>query len=55
MQGRCRVGAGEVLPRTVIEVSAMTVEIMTFLLPGCGGPKIACCSAVGIRECNGYL
>ena len=35
---------------TVIEVSASTVERMTLRLPGGGGSKMLCCSAVGIRE-----
>mmetsp|Transcript_40251 Transcript_40251/g.86911 ORF Transcript_40251/g.86911 Transcript_40251/m.86911 type:complete len:225 (-) Transcript_40251:145-819(-) len=39
---------------TVIEVSAKIVDTITFRLPGVGGLKIFCCSAVGMRECKGW-
>mmetsp|Transcript_50534 Transcript_50534/g.142055 ORF Transcript_50534/g.142055 Transcript_50534/m.142055 type:complete len:205 (-) Transcript_50534:963-1577(-) len=38
---------------TVMDVSARIVDTMTFRLPAGGGWKMACCSAVGIRECSG--
>jgi len=39
----------------VIEVSARIVATTTLRLPDGGGRKIACCSAVGIRECSGWM
>mmetsp|Transcript_140971 Transcript_140971/g.450771 ORF Transcript_140971/g.450771 Transcript_140971/m.450771 type:complete len:346 (-) Transcript_140971:1491-2528(-) len=38
---------------TVMDVSARMVAMITLRFPVGGGWKIACCSAVGILECNG--